>query len=433
MSTVFIANASLTDVRGINTPAPQIPIIDKALGWIDDININIDQIVLFVSQDDPHNEIAETGQTVEAFIRTYVDEITSTLGPEQIQMITVEAEAANYDVMLHFYSQALQQFDAHDAIYMEVTGGTAAMSFVLLWQGIALFKDKVSPLYVTVDHDKPLRLDIGNALLLEAMLDDYQDLIEIYQYHAALQVLHAHEGLCRQYWPYYDAIRAVTKHARQRINFNFEEAETSLRGLMDTVPSEFREQLNDFIVDLDDRDAAWILREEIYTTDFAIRNGEFKDALTSMITFREGLMRYYVIALDVPLIDDNRVIDPDWLAKQHGLRDHLRQKNINIERWLTSKGLDKILEYKGKFNPHIRAVCKQIDLFDQLGRLRNQAVHHHAGVSPDMINDTFPGGIKAIVPTMHDLYKEVTKRPIREDYYDDINRYILALIHHTPA
>jgi len=430
MSTIFIANASLTDARHIGTPHLQIPVIDKALTWIENVNVDIDHIVLFISADDPHNDLPANETSVGDLISRYVDNITSSLGPDQIEMVTVEQETANYDSMLAFYSETLQRFDVYDAIYMEVTGGTAAMSFVLLWQGIALFADKVSPLYISADHDTPLSLDIGNALQLEAILDDYQDLIEIYQYHAALQVLDTHAALCKKYWPHFDAIYAVTKHARQRINFNFEDAESSLRGLKDTLPTQFLGKLQDFIVDLDERDAAWILREEIYATDFAIRNGAFKDALTSIITFREGLMRYYVIALDVPLIDENRVIEPGWLAKKHGLRDHLKHWNIDPKRWLTSKGLDKILEYKAKFNREIKQVCDKIDQFNKLGNLRNQAVHHHGGVSPAMINDHFPGGINAIVPEMHDLYRSVTQRPIRADYYDDINRFILDLITH---
>lgn len=432
MSTIFIANTSPADVQKRDDGMYHVPLIDKTLAWIVTSDVEIDHVVLFISQDHPYGNDEGYPADFAAFITDYVDRAIAELGPEEIEMMLVEEETTDYDIMLKFYQEKLSDFADYNEIYMEVTGGTAAMSFVLLWQGITQFGERVTPLRVSPAHDEPLPLDIGRLLLLDHEYDDYKDLIALYQYHAAFRVLENNKGLFHRYWRYFDAIRAVTKHARQRINFNFEEAETSLRDTKATLPKPFRDRLEGFITDLDERDDAWILREEIYATAIALDNGEFKDALTSIITFREGLMRAYVVKLGIPLRANNRKFDKDWLANPsvwRNLHGYVTKRlRLDETSWLNTRELDKILEYLGQGDDAIKVICDRIDQFNKLSTIRNNAIHHFKGVSEASIDETFPQGYDAIIPEMHSLYTYVTERPVRVGYYDEINAFILDLI-----
>jgi hypothetical protein len=261
---------------------------------------------------------------------------------------------------------------------------------------------------------------------LDAITDDIADMIGVRQYFAATHLMLAYRK--RLTWTHYDAIFALADHARLRLNFNFDAAEKALAGVDAHLPDAIAPRVVALREAVHHRDDAWVLAEELFTVEMEMSIGDYRDALTAVITCREGLMRYAVQARGVQLNAARNRIDADWLAGQHALRSALEAMHISDRSILTASALDRILGHYAQDDDGLRAICKRLDKFDALNALRNDSIHQHAGVSQPALAEAYPGGITALMRDLHRLYEDITGRAIDGNPYDEINLLILDLM-----
>jgi hypothetical protein len=266
-----------------------------------------------------------------------------------------------------------------------------------------------------------------NTTTFEAVADDFQDMIRIHQYYAGSQILIERRNLLLQFWPHFDTITALTKHARYRLNFNFSDAEKALEQIGTDLPADITQRIRTLHDQIKERDTVWVLAEEIFTAEMEMSIGDYKDTLTAIVTFREGLMRHYITLLGVKLNDTRSRMDKRWFNKQHKLKAALKGSGVGAGSLLMPATLNTILQYYAQHNKQVRQICKRLKKFDAIADLRNASIHHHAGVSRPTIADAYSGGIQKMIDDLYALYTDVTGKQIEINPYQEVNSIILIL------
>jgi hypothetical protein len=458
MSVVFIGNVGSRDVQvegQANLPRDSrtlgemilkdwdghrsnlsFPIVMKALDTVINRHQQIDHIFLFASnQADDKYRHTDTAPFAE-IVKRYLLEMKKVSDEAIIKIIHIDQNPSDYDKMLRLYGDKLQdiknQLDgAHDKneIYAAVTGGTPAMSFMLLWQGVEIFEQSIHPLYVIQDKPMPISLDIGRSLLLNALTSDLQASIDIYQYSAAYALLESKERFLRDAWrERYNTIHALLDFARKRYNFNFKQAEGALLGSDRGLDKAFKDTLERITQDICNRDEAWLLREEIYALQIDIKNEAYKDGVTHVFAFLESFLRLYAMrVMGIQLSEDYKKIEPDWLASRPELTAYLDGKKVHYEN-VNTFVLERILGFFAKNDSDIDEVSQQVTALEPVKKLRNSATHMHGGISKRSVEDIYPGGFDAIVDSMQSLYQTLFNGDFPPNPYDEVNHVIMRLI-----
>lgn len=402
-----------------------LPYLAKALDWLDRVEGGLDRVILFATdQRDPAAKHLDT-EPLAQVVREYITRMDNGISRKMIDIILIKDNPFDYDSMIEFYIPRLSGLVTYDRIYLEVTGGAPAMSFALLWKGVELLQEKACTIFVTQERSVPLSLNIGHKLRFEAMADDFQDMIKVHQYHAALNILESNRDLMARTWMYFDPIQALTLHARQRLNFNFEEAQRTLWGVEQRLEPRQARIVLDLVDELSKRDHHWLLREEILAAEIDMRRGAYKDALFNIHAFLEGALRAYIIKLGGALQGGG--IDPDWLRSDPGLAQFLRQNTIPTNRFLDRGALSQVVYFLAKKYSDDPAFqfLDQIKKMDPLMELRNSAIHNHAGVSEEQLYRSYGG--RDILPALYEIYMQVTDEAPDENSYDVVNKLIIDL------
>lgn len=449
MGTVFVANVGSRDVQVLGPanlpkdsrtlgemilndwdglrPGLSLPILGKALDWVLKKYPMLEQIVLFASDQANkqyrHTDTMPFAHVIQRFLAEQYGEWLNRV----MRIAPVTENPADYDAMMRFYAGELRRLENSEKVYLEVTGGTPAMSFMLLWQGVEILKDRAQPLYVVQERAMPLSLDIGHRLTTNAVLDEMRRSLSVYQYSAALALLIGREPLLREALPYYTAVCAVVDYARQRMNFNFEIAASALFGAERGLPPELGSRILALADEIARRDERWLLHEEIVAAELDFHNGAYKDAVSNVFAFREGLLRQVAIQSGTHLADKGRKLDSSWLAADTALSEYLESKKIDLTRNVTTFVFERILDYRARQDNDLRDLVDKIALLRKLADLRNDSTHMHGGVAEETIADCYPGGSSAVIKDMQALYERFSGQPIPVNPYKVINQLILEL------
>ncbi|NJO85070.1 MAG: hypothetical protein HC828_21530 [Blastochloris sp.] len=117
----------------------RLPILVKALEAVVKKHSKVDHIFLFAS--DQHDKAYRHTDTLPfaQIVKQVLKERYGGWIETATEIVTISDNPSDYDKMLYFYSNSLQriadQLQGDYSIYAAVSGGTPAMSFMLLWQG----------------------------------------------------------------------------------------------------------------------------------------------------------------------------------------------------------------------------------------------------------------------------------------------------------
>ena len=420
--------------------ALDLPILGKALRWVvKKHGAPMDRVVLVASdQQDEAYRKSDTILLAEVIARLLREHPAwaGLVRPEAITIARVEQNPADYDYMLSLYETLMTQVAAeepYERVYLAVSGGTPAMASMLMFQGIRAFGECAQPLYVTPHEAMPMSLDIGRKLILDALVEDLQRNVKEFQYRAALSLVKARRKLLTQEWKHekYDSLVAVLNYAVQRVNFDFEGAEKAIFGADRGLSAPLARRIHDLANDLEGRDQAWLMREEIHGAELDFYLGAYKDGLNNVFAFREELLRQLAIRYGVQLTETPKgdTLSEDWLKTEPELKAYLKSKNIIPERTVTTYVFEQFLSFHAITKPDLEEFLKDIEKLKTLADLRNKSTHQHAGVSKASIEKVFGGEISTLLQHMWALYNRFTgKQEAPANPYDAINDLILKLI-----
>lgn len=410
-------------------PDLRLPILVKALDWVLRYHDDITRIVLFATSQPPRSRYHHTDTRPFAEVITrYLREERGTHIADMIEIVTIDGNPADYDAMMHFYADALSDLTDYERVYLQVSGGTPAMSFMLLWQGVETLGQVAQPLYVIQEHKSPLSLNIGHTLIVNALVDDLLDNVRVYQYNAARSLLNKNADLLQRRLPHYDALYKLVDHAAHRMNFRFDLAEKALMGADRSVHSPHRESLLELMDDITGRNDTWMLREEIYATEIAATNGAYRQVIAHTFAVLEELLYQWALKLGVGVLP-NGDWDRDWLASEPALEAYLNQKNVRLDRGANTHALDLTLAFYAKSDPALKAARKPIShLMNALRGVRNTVTHSHGGVSQADIEQAAGMPLDALLADLRGFYAALTGSPPTGNAYTQINALVKSLV-----
>jgi hypothetical protein len=408
-------------------PYVQMPILMKALEGILRQHRDLAEVVLFAS-DQPEDVQYRSSDTLPfaQVVTRFITEKHPQLR-DKVRVITIVDNPASYDTMLGFYANELAAFRDRDRVYLHVSGGTPAMSFMLLWQGVEQLGQAAQPLYVLQEYTTPLHLDIGHKLMARAVVDDLLDNIGVYQYHAALSLVRKNADLLGRELRTddYNGLVALLEHAAHRTNFRFDKAE----GALHILRGNLQQQAIGLIDDMAHRDGAWLLREELFAAEVDYHNGALREMVAHVFSFVEELLYQYAVKLGLGVEADGK-IDMDWLESEPDLKHYLvNEKGVRLDRGANTFVLDLMLAYFAKGDADLKAARKRIvKMLESLRPVRNTMTHDHGGVSETAIEQGYGKPVPALLDDTRAMYAAFSGDPLGDNPYDTLNALIASLV-----
>ncbi|MCP4538875.1 MAG: hypothetical protein GY832_17205 [Chloroflexi bacterium] len=432
-------------------PHLALPIIGKAADHVRQQSGQLDAVILISSDQSGQEGVSEhhlaqdTCTLAPVVERLLVEQYS--LAHDTVTHWTVTNNPADYGNMRNFFQEqlaALRDEQPNATVYLEVSGGTPAMTSMLLTIGAETFGLDAHPLYVSEHEDCPFPLDLGRRTVVNALVKTVKANLDIYAYHAAANTVRDNRDLLHEFIPV-DPALAVLEYARQRINFNFERARAALTKLA-SAPAE------QLIAGLCEEQPEWLLEEICHNAQVRLNTGAYGDFLVRMFRFDEATLRYTARKFGARLVDkdgnpdaDGEFLDTAWLASESNLEKYLGSKNVrrnNAGRISANRFVfSLIVAFWSKLddNPTLRALRKYLNQIDKLSAVRNKsfAVHTFEGVSRQRMAKAFIGsdatGTDDDIDQIWDVVKKTcetaTGQPFDEtNPYDAINDLILEIL-----
>lgn len=418
-------------------PALSLDILGKAVRHVFQAQGGIDRLIL-VASDQPEettperyrrNDTIELAKVIKELLRR-----DPTLKPvaDRSKIMVVRDNPSSYEMMRDFYRQKLpvwcRDLKAEGTCYLEVTGGTAQMSTMLLLEGVRLLRQRAVPLYVLEEYDMPQTLDVGRQMLADETKDTLRRDLSIYAYHAAWQSAVQEAAVLRSTLPCYEALVAVLNCARHRLNFDFAAAQSALFGADRGLPVSLREDLLALAHELSEegRSPEWLIAEVFHSATVRLRTEAYASFVGRVFRFQEAMLRYLCETWGVQFGGENGAfVEPEWLAAHEGVRAALERMGIRTEREVSRMTLQIMalqLAREREDEPGERWV-KRLSRFEQVASLRNQLVitHGFEGVSAQRLAQLYRGGGQQIEADMAGLLVDVPGVDVATNPYDAIN------------
>jgi hypothetical protein len=426
-------------------PFLSLAILGKAIAHVRSAAGKVDRVVLIASDQARREGVAQH----------YLEQDTCTLAPivarllneqfgvpdDSIEHWTVEDNPADYTEMQRFFRErlpALRRELPEAVAFLEVSGGTPAMTSMLLTVGVEVFGLDAYPFYVSEHALQAFPLEIGRRLVADALLDTVRGDLEIFAYHAAAQTVRQQRDLLAGYAPV-DVLLPLLEYALQRQNFDFDTAWSTLRQMR---KSNWREQAIALSAGLDCHDPAWVLAEGIYSAELALRLSRLLEFVARVFQFVEGVLRMEALSRGVEFVnqkgqpcDDGNQIAPQWMESHADVVQALSAVGVRFDkganRFVLSRVVQRLCEQAG--DAQGLQTLDDLKRLEKIGDLRNRAVHSAQGLSLKTLKAAFFGegrearkrpdsDVQEIVCTMQGVWSRLTGRPFEgANPYDRIN------------
>jgi hypothetical protein len=455
--------ATYDDLR----PHLVLPIIAKALRAVQKQG-DLAGVVLIASNqgDEPPADTAahtlwskDTCLTAQVVARCLADEARDwrAIPPDQIQIWEIADEQgtyrdpSDYDGVRRFFEYRLPTLRAAhpDATaYLEVTGGTPAMTTGLLVAGTEVFGAQAVVMYVHPIHPLPSTLNTGKRLQAEPLRSALRSNVATYTYDAAARTLREqHSVITDRLAPGApELLAAMLDYAQCRFNFDFPGAVQALDGGVDQLgDGRWRERIMALYAAVDAPDRTAKLEEVYHGAAARYATGAYADFLTQVVRFQENALRALCLAHGARFLDWNGHPDPDgaklsqaWAGAQ-GVR--FRSDRVDDTRdKLAGRALllELLPQLAGSDRATIQPVLAALEHLEGLARLRNALTHSFDGVRRIDLARSFRGpaataaDAEQILPHLAQIFAFVAGRAVGPSPFVAINDLIFSLLREAP-
>lgn len=441
-------------------PHFRLPIIGKALNYLADHGIALEALVL-VASDQPDTpgapgfHASDTRPTAELIARLIADGYAGLppLAAERISVWTISddrgvgRDPSDYDQVLAFLERRLAELAQHYArgpAFLEVAGGTPAMTTGLLIAGTEAFGARAEVLSVHPQRPRPSALGTGRRLLAAPLRAVVRSNAWTYAYDAALRTFREQrEAITDRLAPEAGAtIEALLRYAAARYNFDFPGARAALEGLPAGGP--WRDELAALQRQVTDPDRLDLLAEVIHGAEARYASGLYADFLTQVVRFEENLLRLLCLRRGVRFArredgaadDDGSLISRAWLRAQpfRLANDYDDGRDLPTSRARMRELLGQMAT-----GAEMNDLLNAIDRLRPLVYLRNDITHSLNGLRKADLAARFAqrrqapeGEADQIVPHLAGLYARVAGRSLPPSPYQAINALLDRLLQPGP-
>ncbi len=369
------------------------------------------------------------------------------LTKKQIRLRRLEGSPADYRNALTFFDQELPRVAAWagevEAAFLEVSGGTPAMTAMLILAGVETFGQKAHTLYVARDADQPERVGVGRQLFARHTCSIIRTQIGLHAYAIAQQTLDDHASLIMPDAEQRALLRALLDYADRRLAFDFARAREALSEARRYATGDLQAQVTHWNRQLSSTNARDLLAELVHSARIKYQLGDYADFVNRLFRFQEAAFRHLAEETGMQYADakSDEYIDRDWVQDVAGLDEFLSSYQtpqgktfaVNLSYSLNRISLGAIVDFfvqRDAAWAHRQDAVNNIHRLSNLARLRNKGISGHGfeGVSKIDLDEAFGDDAGRIVPCLEEICRLIFGQPIGPSPYVAINELCLNLL-----
>jgi len=437
--------------------AIELPLLHPTLDWLlteRNIAPNDIQVVLFAS-DQPYRLTLERDwlKDTSPFAQVIRELLERKYKITKRFIKTIEGSPADYANMLAFYMRTLPQIAAKvppdSEVFLEVSGGTPAMSSMLIVAGVEVFGEQVHTLYLEQDARHPSEIGVAQQLFARKSRETLLGQIELYAYNAALQTVERYGGLIAPGNHKRELLACLLRYADRRLAFDFRRARTALHGALGLSTGNMQAQVRYWLRELESPDTAKNLSEVIHSAAIKLHLGDYADFTQRIFRFQEGAFRYLAEQMGMRYGKSDEFLDESWRKSlphlDHFLNHYRRGHNgqmlaetdndilVSTTRSLNRFNLGAIVEYFVQHDPawdNQRATVEKLFTLSRVADLRNKGLAGHGfdGIGLEDLEEAYAGSAESLLEQLRTIYTGIFGKPPSEDPYQAINALLVEII-----
>lgn len=364
-----------------------------------------------------------------------------------IRIETIKGSPADYANMLDYYTKilpAIAHYISTDApVFLEVSGGTPAMTAMLMVAAVEVFGPRTRTLYVERGATLSYEVGVADQLFRRRTAHTLRTQIDMYAYAVALRTLTDYGELVIRNSQQREMVQALVRYADRRLAFDFEAARGALQDARRLAVGETQALIQFWLNQFTEADAAVNLAELWHNMCIKERFGDYADFLQRVFRFQEGMLHHIVEQLGVQFKDNtNERIDTDWLEQQPELVKFARtyktddSKNplkLNLHESLSRNHLLAIADFfidTDNTWAAWRTALEQLHGLSPVAELRNRGLSGHgfAGISRQQITEKYGHPVDFLMETLAEIYQAIFQMPLGESPYTAVNQLLTNLL-----
>lgn len=431
--------------------ALELPLLGPTLEWLKSENgddLSKAQIVLFAS-DQPEQYtsreewLKDTLPLAQAMHQLIAQRYQ--IPKRQIRIAAIEGSPADYANMLTYYLQTLPTYipTSGTPVYLEVSGGTPAMSSMLIVAGVEVFGENVHTLYIERNSRLPNSIAVAQQLFARKTRETLRNQIKLYAYTAALDTVQTSGHLVTTDNREREVLANLLRYADRRLAFDFSRARSALREALPLTRGNAQARVSFWQRELDTRSAAANLSELIYSAAIKLHLGDYADFVQRIFRFQEAAFRHLAEEMGLRYTkSDGMFVDSAWLDSQPALGKYLdvytdrltgRITTVDVRRSLNRYSLGAIVDYFIQHDPAWAALAPTVEhlhAFSGVAELRNKGLAGHGfnGIGLDDLREKYGAPPDEMLDALKGIYCDLVDAPPGEDPYQAVNKLLTEII-----
>lgn len=368
------------------------------------------------------------------------------LPKRQVHIHTITGNPADYKNTLDYFVHELPRLAAgtgeKDTVYLEVTGGTPAMTSMMIVAGVDAFGKQTHTLYVERGADRPYQVGIGQRFFARRARAAMKAQLELYAYSVAHATLRAEKDLITPDTERLALIAALLDYADRRLAFDFARARDALYRAHQYASGIPQSKVQYWQRELRENETANLLAELIHSASVKYHLGDYADFTQRLFRFQEASFRYLAERMGMRYREagNNEYIDSAWIDEVAGLGSFLKDYtspdgksySVRLES-LNRINLGAIVDYFVQHDAqwtHWRQVAGDIHRLSSVAQLRNKGLAGHGfqGIGKQDLSEAFDDDADHILPLLEKIYNAVFEREIGANPYDAANDLIREIL-----
>lgn len=431
----------------------ELPLLAPTLEWLKSENgrdLSTAFVVLFASnQPEQYTQREEWLKDTLPFAQAICKLIALRYGvpKRNIRVLEIEGSPADYANMLTYYLRNLPEIHAYTTadtnVYLEVSGGTPAMSSMLIVAGVEVFGEKVHTLYIERNSRVPNSIGVAQQLFARKTRETLRNQIDLYAYTAALHTVRTSGHLVTTDGRERELLANLLRYADRRLAFDFGRARAALRDALPLTSGNTQAKISFWQRELDTRSAQANISELIYSAAIKLHLGDYADFVQRIFRFQEAGFRYLAEQMGLRYTkDDGMFVESAWFSSLPALGKYLdiyadritgRVTPIDLRRPLNRYSLGAIVDYFIAHDPTWHAhqtPADHLHTFSAVAELRNKGLAGHGfnGIGLDDLREKYGAPPNEMLDALNQIHLELFGAPPGDDPYQAVNALLAEII-----
>lgn len=441
----------------------ELPLIDPAINKIcseqrckpKDIHVVLfttNQSEIYAEKDERAKDTYPVAEAIQMHLSERKADIA--IPKAQVRLKVIDGNPADYLNALDFHRRTLSEYAKSrvapdDAVYFEISGGTPAMTAMLLIMGVEVFGPRAKALYIDRGVTRAKQVPVAEALFANKMREVLEQQIKLYAYSTARETLKNNSKLITPDEQQRSLLDRLLGYGDRRLAFDFVRAADELDQAQTT--GELQAQINFWESELRTGSPQRKIEEVIHSAKIKAEQGEFANLTSRLFRFQESLFRYMAEKMGLEYGSSDQFLSQTWVNNTSGLSDYLAdyrrnakgkiipssQPSFSIEstRTLNRTILGAIVDFF-VLHPtwsHWQDTADRIFQLSSVAELRNKGIDGHgfAGVSKEDVEKAYGANIDELLKDLNIIYLEVFRTEPAASPYDTLNTVLLHQLGRT--